>query len=352
MDDLSKKLLDQLLQTPGTSGYEQRVQQVVRDFLTPIADEITTDSHGNVIACKNPDKERRILVDAHCDQIGLIISHIDDQGFLYVQPIGGWDPQQLVGQRVTIWASETGVPGVISRKPIHLQDESERGQVAKLKELWIDIGASSADEASEMVRVGDSATLVLGYQELANRRISGPAMDDRTGLWVGLEAFRQAAEKQTECSLFMVSAVQEEVGLRGATTAAYGIDPHIGIALEVTHATDCPGLDARQQGHLKVGQGPVIFRGPNMNPHVFEALESSAKATESDYQIAACGRGASNDANTIQTTRAGVATGLISLPNRYMHSGVEVVSLDDMEGAARFLGHYLANSLPSDPIIP
>ncbi|MDP7378993.1 MAG: M42 family peptidase, partial [Pirellulaceae bacterium] len=167
-----------------------------------------------------------------------------------------------------------------------------------------------------------------------------------------LEAFRQAAEKQTECSLFMVSAVQEEVGLRGATTAAYGIDPHIGIALEVTHATDCPGLDSRQQGHLKVGQGPVIFRGPNMNPHVFEALESSAKATESDYQIAACGRGASNDANTIQTTRAGVATGLISLPNRYMHSGVEVVSLDDMEGAARFLGHYLANSLPSDPIIP
>ena len=352
MDDVSRQLLDDLLHTPGTSGYEQRVQQVVRDFLTPLADEISTDAHGNVIACKNPTAERRILIDAHCDQIGLIVSHIDDNGFLFVQPIGGWDPQQLVGQKVVVWSTDKGVPGVISRKPIHLQDESERGQVAKLKDLWIDIGASSAQEAGEYVRRGDSVTLVLGYETLANRRISGPAMDDRVGLWVGLEAFRQAVSQNPECGIYMVSAVQEEIGLRGATTAAYGVDPHIGIALEVTHATDCPGLDPRQQGSLKVGLGPVVFRGPNMNPHVFDALENSAKATEANYQVAACGRAASNDANAIQKTRAGVATGLISMPNRYMHSAVEIVSLDDMEHAAKLLGHYLAHAKVDDPIIP
>jgi putative aminopeptidase FrvX len=352
MDDVSQQLLDNLLRTPGTSGYEQRVQQVVRDFLTPLADQVSTDAHGNVIACKNPDGTRRILIDAHCDQIGLIVSHIDENGFLFVQPIGGWDPQQLVGQKVVVWSSDEGVPGVISRKPIHLQDESERSQVAKLNDLWIDIGATSAQEAGESVRIGDSVTLVMGYETLANRRIAGPAMDDRVGLWVGLEAFRQAAIQNPECAIYVVSAVQEEIGLRGATTAAYGVDPHIGIALEVTHATDCPGLDPRQQGHLKVGSGPVVFRGPNMNPHIFAALESAAQATGANYQVAACGRAAPNDSNTIQTTRSGVATGLISMPNRYMHSAVEIVSLDDMENAAKLLGHYLSQAKSDDPIVP
>ena len=352
MDAIAKQLLDDLLTTPGTSGYEQRVQRVVHDYLKPIADETRFDTHGNLIAVKNPGRDRKILLDAHCDQIGLIVSYIDEQGFLFVQPIGGWDAQQLVGQKVVVWANDEGVPGVVSRKPIHLQDDKERGQVAKLQDLWIDIGASSFEEASEMVRVGDSVTLSLGYQTLANRRIAGPAMDDRTGLWLALEAFRAAAASDPSCSLYVVSAVQEEIGLRGARTAAYSVDPDIGIALEVTHATDCPGLRAHQQGDLKVGEGPVLFRGPNMNPRVFDALEAAAKAVDADYQLAACGRAAPNDSNAIQTNRGGVATALISLPNRYMHSGVEMVSLDDMENGVKLLAEYLIQAKPDDVLIP
>ena len=341
MDEIAQRLLDDLLTTAGTSGYEESVQSVVREFLTPLADTIQTDLHGNVIAWKNSSAPRRILIDAHCDQIGLVVSHIDESGFLFTQPIGGWDPQQLVGQHVVVRTTSGPVPGVISRKPIHLLEEGEKNTVAKLQELWIDIGAASGAETRERVRIGDPVTLRMGYVSLANRRIAGPAMDDRVGLWVALESFRRAAAAQPSCAIVVVSAVQEEIGLRGAKTAAYGVDPHVGIALEVTHATDCPGIDKRQQGDLKVGQGPVVFRGPNMNPKVFAALEASAVATGSRMQVAACGRAAPNDANSIQTSRAGVATGLISIPNRYMHSGVELVSLDDLEHAASLLSHFL-----------
>lgn len=341
MDDTSKQLLDALLTTAGTSGYESNVQQVVRDFLAGIAHKVTTDLHGNVIGWLNPDAPHRILLDAHCDQIGLIVSYIDDSGYLFIQPIGGWDPQQLVGQHVTVWSAAGPISGVISRKAIHLLEDTERNQVVKLQDLWIDIGAANAAEAKERVKVGDSATLRLGYTPLMNRRIAGPAMDDRVGLWVALESFRRAAEAQPACAIIVVSAVQEEIGLRGAKTAAYAVDPHVGIALEVTHATDCPSIDKRQQGDLKVGQGPVVFRGPNMNHKVFDALEMSAAATGAKMQVAACGRAAPNDSNAIQTNRAGVATGLISIPNRYMHSGVELVSLDDLESAATLLTHFL-----------
>jgi len=344
MDDLSGKLLDDLLGTSGTSGYESAVQQVVRDFLAPFAAKITTDLHGNVIGWLNPAAPHRILIDAHCDQIGLIVSYIDDSGYLYVQPVGGWDPQQLVGQQVTVHTANGPVPGVISRKAIHLLEDSERNQVVKLQDLWIDIGAANSAEAKERVRVGDSATLRLGYTMLLNGRIAGPAMDDRVGLWVALESFRRAAAAKPQCAIVVVSAVQEEIGLRGAKTAAYSVDPHVGIALEVTHATDCPTVDKRQQGELKIGLGPVVFRGPNMNAKVFAALESSAAACGAKMQIAACGRAAPNNSNVIQTSRAGVATGLISIPNRYMHSGVELVSLDDLESAAKLLSHFLIHT--------
>lgn len=352
MDDQASELLDSLLHTPGTSGYEQNVQKVVRQYLEPFADRITTDLHGNVIAWKNPNAPQRILIDAHCDQIGLLVTHIDDNGFVFCQTVGGWDPQQLVGQTVLIDTQQGVLPGVISRKAIHLLEDNERNQVVKLQDLWVDIGASSGAEARERVRIGDPVTLRMGYSRLLNRRIAGPAMDDRVGLWVGLEAFRRASLDNPKCAIICVSAVQEEIGLRGAKTAAFGVDPHVGIALEVTHATDCPTVDKRQLGDLKVGQGPVVFRGPNMNDKLFEALASSARATESKMQIAATGKAASNDANAIQLNRAGVATGLISIPNRYMHSGVEVVSLDDLEHAATLLSHFLANASPDTDWTP
>jgi len=271
--------LKSLVETPGVSGYEEVVQQVVREYAESFCDSMTTDLHGNLILCKNPDAPVRVMLAGHADQIGLLVSHINDDGFIYTQTVGGWDPQQLIGQRMTIW-SETGpIRGVIARKPIHLLDETERKKVVKTKDLWIDIGANSKQDA-EMVQIGDQVTFDLGFQEMINGRANSPAMDNRTGVWVVVEALRRCAEAGIECGLYAVSTVQEEIGLRGAKTAAHAVDPHIGIAVDVTHATDCPTIDKNQNGDIRLGGGPVILRGPNINPEVNARLNSIAKSND------------------------------------------------------------------------
>jgi endoglucanase len=308
--------------------------------------------HGNVIVAKNPGATRRLMLAGHCDQIGLIVTQIDDQGFIYTQPIGGWDPQQLIGQRMVIWTDDGPVPAVISRKPIHLLTDEERKQIAKLEDIWLDIGAKDKAEAASVVRIGDPVTLQLGYQELRNGLANAPGMDNRTGLWVVIEALRRASSQPLSWALFAVSTVQEEIGLRGAKTSAHRIDPQVGIAVDVTHATDCPKIDRRQQGEVSLGKGPVIFRGPNMNPVVTRRLIDLCGRREIPYQISATGRATSNDANMLQISRAGVATGLVSIPNRYMHSAVETVSLDDLDQAADLLAAFAADLSPSDDFTP
>lgn len=348
LNSTAREFLDQLLTTAGVSGYEQSIQSLVRNYAETFTDHIRTDLHGNVIFSSNPEAATRVMLAGHCDQIGLIVSHIDENGFLYTQTIGGWDPQQLVGQSMTVWASGGPIDGVISRKPIHLLDETERKQVVKTQDLWIDIGASSCEEAKEHVRIGDSVTLRLGPVNLLNNRISSPALDNRTGLWVVIEAHRRASEKGLRCGLFTASTVQEEIGLRGAQTAAYSIDPHIGIAVDVTHATDCPTIDQRERGQVSLGAGPVIVRGPNINPRVEASLQAVAVNNKIDVQTAALGRAAPNDTNALQVNRQGVATGLVAIPNRYMHSAVEVVSLDDIDAAADLLAHFILDIGPDD----
>lgn len=350
MDDRSFDFLKTLLSTPGPSGFEEPVQALVREYVADFADEVTTDLHGNVIACINPGQERRLMFAGHCDQIGMLVSHIDDNGFLYAQTIGGWDPQQLIGQRMTVWTTSGPVAGVIARKPIHLLTDEERAQVVKLTDLWIDIGASSKKQAQDLVRIGDPVTLQLGFQPMLNNLANAPAMDDRTGLWVVLEALRRTSKSGLGCSVYAVSTVQEEIGLRGATTAAYGIDPHVGIAVDVTHATDCPTIDKNQRGEINLGGGPAIFRGPNMNARVVNDLTSVADENEIPYQLAAIGRAAPNDSNALQLTRSGVAAGLVAVPNRYMHSAVETISLDDIDQAANLLARF-AERLNDDTVL-
>jgi putative aminopeptidase FrvX len=347
MENKAHEFLKKLLATPSPSGYERPIQDVVRAYAGEFADEVTTDVHGNVVAVKNPAAPVRVMFAGHCDQIGLIVSQIDNDGFIYTQSIGGWDPQQLIGQRMTIWAQEGPVPAVIARKPIHLLTEEERKQVVKEKDLWLDIGAKDKEEARGLVRIGDPVTLELGYQEMRNGLANAPGMDDKTGVWVVMEALRRAAQGSLKCALYAVSTVQEEIGLRGARTSAYGIDPHVGIAVDVTHATDCPTIDKRQEGEIGLGKGPVIFRGPNMNPVVTERLMAICRDRQIAYQLSASGRATPNDANTIQINRAGVATGLVSIPNRYMHSAVEMISLDDIDRAADLMAAF-ATSLTGD----
>lgn len=347
MNSASKSFLESLLSTPGVSGYEQSVQKVVRDYIGDVADEVRTDLHGNVLATGNPGKGLRLMFDGHCDQLGMVVSHIDDAGFLYFQTVGGWDPQQLVGQRVTVWTGGGEVPGVISRKAIHLLTPDEKKKVVEVKDMWIDIGAKDAEDAATDVTIGDPVTVTLGLQEMRNGIANAPAMDNRTGVWVVIEAFRRALEKGVDCTLVAASTVQEEIGLRGARTAAYGIDPHVAIAVDVTHATDCPSIDKRQRGSIALGEGPVILRGPNVNPRVHEFLMQVAGDEDIPHQVAALGRAAPNDSNALQITRAGVATGLVQIPNRYMHSAVETVSLDDLDRCADLLAAF-AGALAED----
>jgi endoglucanase len=353
VNDSSLKFFETLLNTPGVSGYEEPVQQVVREYAAPFADSMTTDSHGNLILCKNPEAEVRLMLAGHCDQIGLIVSYIDESGFIFTQTVGGWDPQQLIGQKMTIWTDNGPVDGVIARKAIHLLDEAERKKVVKTKDLWIDIGAKDRDEAASLVRIGDSVTLKLGMTRLRNNLISAPATDNRTGVWVAVEAMRLAAEQGVTVGMYSVSSVQEEIGLRGAKTAAFSIDPHVGIAIDVTHATDCPTIDRNQQGDISLGGGPVVVRGPNINTKVNARLHELAKNDDSiTPQESALGRAAPNDSNVIQVNRGGVATGLIGVPNRYMHSAVEVISLDDLEQCAKLLAAFACSINSADEFIP
>jgi endoglucanase len=342
MDQAAKKFLQQILETPSPSGYEQPVQQIVRKYADGFADEVRTDLHGNVIACANPKAKLRVMFAGHADQIGLIVSNINENGFIYTNTIGGWDPQQLVGQRMTIHTAEGPIPAVISRKAIHLIEPDDRKIAAKQKELWLDIGVKDRDEAAAAVQIGDPVTVELGFQQMRNNFANSPGMDDKTGLWVAVEALRRAQKKkgQLKVALYAVSTVQEEIGLRGAQTSAYGVDPHVGIAIDVTHATDCPTIDKTQEGDVKLGGGPVIYRGPNMSPVVVARLRAAAESAKITCQWAACGRGSGTDANAIQISRAGVAAGLVSIPNRYMHSAVEMVSLDDVDRAADLLAEF------------
>ena len=342
MESAAREFLVRLLATPSPSGYEQPIQRVVRDYLGGVADTLSTDSHGNVIGAKNPAAPTRMLLAGHCDQIGLIVQYIDADGYISVQPIGGWDPMQLVGSRVVIWTGSGPVPGVIARKPIHLLTEEERKVVPKMKDLWIDIGSTDKADAESVVRVGDCVTFELTFQPLRNNRACAVAMDDKIGLWVVVEAFRRAVQAgPLPCGLFVASTVQEEIGLRGAQTSSYGVDPQVAIAVDVTHATDCPTIDKKSEGDIALGRGPVVYRGPNMNPHVVERLLAAAKAREIPVQLGASGRATPTDANVLQTTRSGVATGLVSVPNRYMHSAVETISLDDADRAADLLAAFV-----------
>jgi tetrahedral aminopeptidase len=340
MHDVSFDFLKQLLLTPSPSGYEQRIQEVVRTWARPFADEVRTDLHGNVIAVLNPGGSPRIMLAGHCDQLALMVEHIDSDGFLYVQPMGGWDMQILLGQRLVVWTKTGPVPAVVSRKAPHMLTTDERKKVPEFIDIWIDIGAKDRAEAESLVALGDTITVELSCQALRNDLFTSPGLDDKVGVWTVMETLRLLHGKTLQAAVYCVSTVQEEIGLRGATTSAYAIHPTVGIAVDVCHATDTPGNEKKQVGETKLNAGPVIFRGPNINPHVHERLMTAAKSKEIAIQTRGVPKATGTDANAMQLAREGVAAGLLSIPNRYMHSPVEVVSLKDLDDAAKLLAEF------------
>lgn len=340
MQNAAVEFLRNLLTAPSPSGFERPVQDVVREFAGTFASEVQTDWHGNVIAAVNPAGTPRIMLDGHCDQIGLMIKHIDEKGYLRIAPVGGWDVQMLVGQNMVVWTESGPVNGVVARKPIHLLRDDERKSVPEIHALWIDIGAQDEAEARKLVRIGDPVTFELGFRRLQNDLATAPGMDNKVGVWVVMNALKRISQANPQAAVFAVSAVQEEIGLRGTVTSAYNINPQLGIAVDVTHATDCPTIDENQHGRIKIGGGPVLYRGPNVNPVVHARLSDLSREHDIPAQLGALNKAASNDANTMQLSRGGVATGLVAIPNRYMHSPVEVVSLNDLENAAELIARF------------
>lgn len=352
MDDLSLGFLKELLSTPSPSGFESKIQKVVMDFAQPFSDEIRIDRHGNLIALKKASPEKRagaegpperVMLAGHCDQLGLMVMHIEESGFLMVQPIGGWDIPILLGQALTVWTQSGPVNAVCSRKAPHLLTPEEKNKLPQFHDIWVDIGTRDRKETESLVQIGDVITCQLGFRPLRNGLASAPGMDDKVGVWTVFEALRLLKDCPLAVDLFVVSTVQEEIGLRGATTSAYGIQPTVGIAVDVCHATDTPGSEKKQVGDIKLGAGPVLFRGANINPRVFERLQAAAQERNLPHQIRAVPKATGTDANAIQLAREGVATGLVSIPNRYMHSPVEVVSLPDLEECSKLLAGFCQN---------
>jgi endoglucanase len=352
MERSALEFLKKLIETPSPSGFEQPAQKLVRDRLKDAADELRTDVHGNVIAVKNPDAPLRVMLAGHCDEIGLMITHIDDKGYLFFAAIGGIDPAVLAGQRVEIHDARGRVDGVIGRKAVHLMEAEERGKPSKIKEYWIDIGAKDRKDALSAVAIGDPITLSRRFFELRNQLISGRGFDDRVGAWTVVETMRRIRNLKLHCAVYGVSTVQEEIGLRGARTAAFGVEPHAGIGVDVGFASDYPEVDKKLVGDVSLGKGPILHRGANINPVLATLMEKAAKAARIPFQMQAEPGATGTDANAIQVNRAGAAAALMSIPNRYMHTPVEVCSLKDLDNGVNLLVATLRAIKSSQKFIP
>jgi putative aminopeptidase FrvX len=336
------QVLRDLLLARGPSGYETAPARVWRDAASEFA-EVSTDVVGTPRALVAPkhgyeNGPRRLLVMGHIDEIGLIVTHIDDDGYLWFREVGGWDAQILVGQRVVLDTSDGPVAGVVGKKPIHLLRDEERKKVAQIRDLHIDIGARDGEQARGLVRVGDVAVIDAQPIELPNGRLTARALDNRLGSFVALEAARLIAEAGgAQWEVAAVAAAQEETTFGGSRTSAFALEPNAAIVVDVTHATDAPGIDVKEAGKHELGSGPVITRGSTLNNAVFELLVKAGEAEKIPFTVEASGRATGTDADAVHLSRGGVPTGLVSIPIRYMHSPVELVQLDDVHASARLI---------------
>ena len=334
------RLLDRLLRVPAPSGYETPAAELWREEASFAS--LETDGIGSSIA-RIGDASPLLAVVGHIDEIGLVVRHIDEKGFLWFAPIGGWDPQILVGQRVEVQGKDGPVPGVVGRKPLHLLDADARKKVVELKGMHIDIGAADRDDAAASVRVGDPVVIAAEPQLLIGERAVSRSMDNRLGAYVALEALRRCHERGSlDASFAAVAAVQEEIGLFGARTSSFAIEPDLAVVVDVTHATDAPGVDEKELGTHELGSGPVIFRGATLSPHVFELLVETAAEAGVEHTLGATGNSTGTDADAVQFARSGIPTGLVAIPLRYMHSPVEMVDLADVEAAVELIAAFAA----------
>jgi endoglucanase len=351
VEPASLAFLERLLDTPGPSGFEASAARVWRAEASTFADRVQADVPGNSAAILNPDATPRIMLAGHIDEIGVMVTHIDDEGFLYFDGIGGWDPQVLVGQRVRLLGREGPVPAVVGKKPVHLIKGDEKEKASKLEDLWLDVGASGhAAVLARGLRVGDPGVIDCALVKLGENLIASRSIDNRIGAFVVLEALRLLHADRPAAQVAAVATSQEEIGYSGggARTSAYSLDPQVALVVDVTFATDSPGMEKKELGEHKLGGGPVLTRGSASHPLVFERLVTAAEREGIACTIAASPRHTSTDADAIYLSRRGVPTGIISVPNRYMHSPNEIVSLVDVEATARLIAAFCRDISEAD----
>ncbi len=347
--------LKKLLDTPGPSGFEQAPARLWRDEVATFADDVRADVHGNSVAAVNPKGKPRLMFAGHIDEIGVQITHIDEDGFLYFSGIGGWDSQVLVGQRVLLLGREGAVHGVVGKKAIHHLKKEDLDRVTKVIDLWIDIGAANRDEAASRIRIGDAGVIDSRVEEYPNNRIVSRSLDNRIGAFVAAEALRRlASQRPKHAAVFAVASTREEIAWTGsgARTSAIGIEPDVALVIDVTHATDYPGADKKHSGDHKLGGGVVLTRGSSVSPLVFDLLVECAEQAKLPYTIQAAPRDTGTDADAIYNAMRGIPTGLVSVPNRYMHSPNEMVALQDLDRAAELLAAFARRLEPGTDFIP
>jgi endoglucanase len=334
--------LKRLLDAPAPSGFETAAARTWRTEAESFAHKVTVDVAGNSMAEVNPDGSPTIMLDGHIDEIGVIVQYIDDDGFIYISPIGGWDPQVLVGQRIRFLGSDGDVIGVVGKKPIHLMKSEDREHASKFTDLWVDIGALKREEAEMRLSVGDPGVLDSRSLDFPNGRLVSRSIDDRIGAFIVLEALRRYAAQPGAAKVVAAATTQEEIAWHGggALVCAHCINPQIAIVVDVTFATDHPNIEKKEIGEHKMGGGPIISRGALISPVVHSMLRETARTHKIAHAVHAVGRDTSTNADAIHIAREGVATGLVSIPNRYMHSPNEMVSLDDVDNAATLIAEF------------
>jgi putative aminopeptidase FrvX len=355
MREQSLDFLRSIVETPSPSGFEQQVARLYRDYVEPCCDKVTTDVMGNVTAVINPDAPMRFMLAGHMDEIGFIVHHIDEDGFLFFSAIGGIDVATEIGQRVWVHGSGGKIEGVVGRKAIQAFKAADSQQTPSLTELWIDIGAASRAEAEAAVKIGDPVTLHTGFAMLLGDRAVGRAFDNMAGLFISAEVLRcvwESGRVHPDVGVHVLGTVQEEIGSRGAQTAAFNLAPLTGLAIDMGVAMDYPNARPEDQGRLDLGKGPGLWQGPNTNPVVLRLLQRAADEERIPYQLKAEGTSSPTDARMLQTSRGGVASGLLSVPLRYMHTPSEVLCLEDLQHTIDLICAYILRLDPDIDFTP
>lgn len=351
MNDQATDLLMRLLGAVGPSGDEASALRVWREAASPLADEVYTDINGNTFAILAGGTPR-VLLTAHIDEIGVMVSHVDDKGFLWFSTIGGWDTQVFVGQRVRLLGRRGEIVGIIGKNPVHVMKPEDRGHASKTDDLWIDIGATSREEALEQVRIGCSGVLEAPPLTLAHGRVVSKAIDNRLSAFTLLEVLRLLGEERPAATVAAVATSQEEITMSGATTAAYAFKPDVSLVIDVTYATDHPHSNIHRDGDVRLGGGPVLQRGSANHPVVYDMLLDIAEREGIPYAVQIGPRYTGTEADKIFSSRAGVATASICMPCRYLHTPNEMASLADVEYTARLIAAFVRSISAETSFIP